>query len=140
MSMIWTGEMEEGFDEKSTANNSKMASKAPSVHVKELDGSDVEEVLEEAPRRAVLIQPFLVGCTLLLTVAALGSGWRKVLVEILYDGSYMRCAFAIVVPIQLWLSLVCMTVTTCLPQLMMLSSSSNRSVVVWRKYLVLLAR
>ena len=87
-----------------------------SVMVKEmpLDGSedaysgelDPEDNAPEPRRKIVLIQAVLSGLTLLLIVAALGAGFRKIAVEIGIDHSYIRLAFIIVVPFQIWLALV----------------------------------
>ena len=85
------------------------------VMVKEMamDGSedaysgdlDPEENVPE-PRRIVLIQAVLTGLTLVLLVAALGSGFRQIAIEIGIDHSYIRLAFLIAVPFQMWLALV----------------------------------
>ena len=85
------------------------------VTVKEmpLDGSedaystdvDPEEMSSE-PRRIVLIQAVLTGLTLLLLVAAIGTGFRQIAIEIGIDHSYIRLAFLIAVPFQMWLALV----------------------------------
>ena len=87
-----------------------------SVMVREMpiDGSDdafssemdVEENYQEPRRKIVLIQAFLTGLTLLLLVAAIGSGFRQIAIELGIDHSYIRLAFIIVVPLQMWLALV----------------------------------
>ncbi|KAL9109672.1 MAG: hypothetical protein Q9227_005710 [Pyrenula ochraceoflavens] len=106
MSMIWSGTDE--MDEK-TPGTSKRGSRAPSVHIKELtEGNDEEsagEVVQEKPRRIVLMQAFLCAGTLFLMIAAMGSGWKNIAQEIKIDSTYLRCAILIVVPLQCWLSL-----------------------------------
>lgn len=87
-----------------------------SVMVKEMpmDGSedaysgdvDPEENFQEPRRKIVLIQSVLSGLTLLLIVAAIGSGFRQIAIEIGIDHSYIRLAFVIAVPFQMWLALV----------------------------------
>ena len=87
-----------------------------SVMIKEtpLDGSedaysgdlDSEENYQEPRRKIVLIQAVLTGLTLLLLVAAIGSGFRQIAIEIGIDHSYIRLAFCIAVPFQMWLALV----------------------------------
>ena len=67
---------------------------------------DVEENYQEPRRKIVLIQAFLSGLTLLLLVAAIGSGFRQVAIEIGIDKSYIRLAFIIAMPFQMWLALV----------------------------------
>lgn len=110
MSMIWQQDGEEN-EKASTAVPSKVASRAPSVHVKELFSSDnsnveIEESLAEPPRKIVLIQPVLTAITLILLLAALGSGWRQITVELMVDHGWIRLAFIVVVPLQIWLALV----------------------------------
>ena len=69
-------------------------------------GDMSQEDLTEKPRRIVLIQPILTGITLFLIIAALGSGWRELVVELVVDKSWLRLAFLLVVPLQIWLGLV----------------------------------
>lgn len=69
-------------------------------------GDIAHEDLNEKPRRIVLIQPVLTGITLFLIIAALGSGWRQLAVELVVDKSWLRLAFLLVVPLQIWLGLV----------------------------------
>ena len=65
------------------------------------------EISSEVPaRRPVLIQALLTAATLALVIAAMGSGWRQVAMEIAIDKKYLRLAFLIVVPFQIWLALV----------------------------------
>ena len=68
--------------------------------------SDLEENLQQSPRKLVLIQTILTALTLILLIAAIFAGWRSVAQEIAIDGSYLRVAFAIVTPLQAWLCLV----------------------------------
>ncbi len=70
------------------------------------EGDISREDLAEKPRRTVLIQPVLTGITLAMIIAALGSGWRQIAVELVVDKSWLRLAFLIVVPLQIWLALV----------------------------------
>ena len=103
MQMIWT---EEGMvvDEKKTGHLT------PQVNVAEVsvdnDSSDYSEEQAEKPRKTVLIQAVISALTMVLIFAALGSGWRKVAIEIMSDGGYIRLAFVAVVPAQIWLALV----------------------------------
>ena len=70
-------------------------------------GSDfMEEAAAEPPRRPVLIQSYLTAATLFLITAALGTGWKNIVVELMVDHSYIRLAFILVVPLQFWLALV----------------------------------
>ena len=86
------------------------------VMVKEMpmDGSedaysgdmDPEDNPQEPRRKIVLIQAVLCALTVMLIVAAIGAGFRQIAVEIGIDHSYIRLAFVIVVPLQMWLALV----------------------------------
>ena len=69
------------------------------------EGGDVEAAVE-APRRIVLMQPVLSAFTLALTVFAIGGGWRRVAVEIVVDGQFIRAAFMLAFLPQAWLALV----------------------------------
>lgn len=92
MDMIWQ-EGEDGDDEKKEA----------SYEVYELEDP---EAAEEKPRKTVLIQALITACTMIVTCAAIGSGWREIAVQLQVDGDYIRLAFAAVVIPQVWLSLV----------------------------------
>jgi len=100
MKMIWGNKS--AYPEE--ADESK---KAPQVEVAvhELDG-DVEGRLPEKDRRIVLYTPTTVAITLALVVAALGGGWRQVAIELYVDQGWMRLAFILILPLQVWLALV----------------------------------
>ncbi len=53
------------------------------------DGSsgvqDLEEEIQEPARRPILIQAMLTGCTLFLIIAAIGTGWRQIALEVDVD-------------------------------------------------------
>ena len=68
---------------------------------------DTEDNFQEPRRKIVLIQAVLTGLTLLLLVAAIGSGFRQIAIEIGIDHSYIRLAFIFAVRFQMWLALVC---------------------------------
>lgn len=95
--------------------NSAPIKKEPVVGISEVSsetGGEVpssdcnEEAASEPPRRPVLIQSYLTAATLFLITAALGTGWKNVVVELMVDHSYIRLAFILVVPLQFWLALV----------------------------------
>ena len=76
---------------------------------------DIECNPQEPARRPVLIQALLTAATLTLVIAAMGSGWRQVAMEIAIDKKYLRLAFLIAVPFQIWLALVgCLLTITLL--------------------------
>lgn len=62
--------------------------------------------LAEAPRKVVLTQAVLCAITLILIIAALGSGWRQIAIQIKVDHNWVRLAFILVMPLQIWLALV----------------------------------
>ena len=68
--------------------------------------SDLEENLQQSPRKLMLVQSVLSAFTLALLISAIFAGWRNVAQEIAIDGSYLRVAFAAVTPLQAWLCLV----------------------------------
>lgn len=99
------------YDEKSQEKESH------AVHVTEkpLDSDKIarEDGLLEAPRKIVLNQAVLCAITLILIIAALGSGWRQLAIEIKVDRNWMRLAFVLVMPLQIWLALVCLCYEIC---------------------------
>ena len=104
MDMIWQ-EDSPYHTEKPLGKNSQGVSVTDfGVDSEHADNS--QEDLTEKPRRTVLIQPILTGITLFLIIAALGSGWRHLAIELLVDKSWLRLAFLLVVPLQIWLGLV----------------------------------
>ncbi len=108
MSMIWHQDGEE-HEKVSTAVPSKATSRAPSIHVKDVfssENSNIEESLAEPPRKIVLIQPVLTAITLFMVLAVIGSGWRQIAMELKVDNGWIRLAFVVVVPLQIWLALV----------------------------------
>ena len=96
------------YDEKSSARESQ----AVLVSEMPMEGPNYDEENagvrhEDGPRRLVLNQAVLTALTLILIIAALGSGWRQMAVEIAVDHTYLRVAILVVVPLQIWLALVC---------------------------------
>jgi hypothetical protein len=67
---------------------------------------DPEILAEEKPRRIVLMQSWVTAATLILTVSAIGAGWRQVAIEIAVDGGLIRILFILVFLPQAWLALV----------------------------------
>ncbi|KAF2110810.1 glycosyl transferase family group 2-domain-containing protein [Lophiotrema nucula] len=99
MRMIWGNESAYPGEEKEEK-------KEPYSEVNALsDESDVELAIESQKRPIVLIQPFLIGATLLLVIAALGGGWREIAVQTFLDRTYLRVAFAACIVPQIWLGL-----------------------------------
>ena len=103
MKKIW---QESTFEEKSSEKTSQVATTTVPHDETELEGSQ-EDLVMEKPRKTVLIQAVLTGITLMLIIAAIGSGWRQIAIETDVDKSMLRMAFIAVVPLQIWLALVC---------------------------------
>ena len=107
MEMVWHGELPQ-------IENEKAGSKDGSTVGKALDAvgqPDAEAVKDDNARRIVLLQPFLTSVTLVLTLAAMGSGWRNVALEVFVDHNYLRLAFLAAAPAQMWLAFVCSILT-----------------------------
>lgn len=98
MAMIWPEEGEEELDEKDP--------KVHEVNVEEI-GSDVDEMEAgiEKPRPIVLYQAIITAITLCLVTVAMGSGYAAIAKEVYLDGNYIRVAFVLALPAQVWLSL-----------------------------------
>jgi Glycosyl transferase family group 2 len=107
MRMIW-GDGEQLYEkpeEKKSAN----------VSIVDLpDGtvtpSELEDALIRENRPTKLLNSVFVGLTLTLLVAALGSGWRNLAIEVSADGSYTRLALLVVTPCQIFVSLFFMQI------------------------------
>jgi len=96
MEMIWDGGEEEENEKKENG----------SVMVREVGSEDdVELGTVEKPRSIVFLMPITSAFTLGLTVFAVGGGWSRIAFETYVDGTYLRMAFALVIPLQIWLAL-----------------------------------
>lgn len=118
--MIWKEASTE--DETSTPRpTSRMPSRVPSTMNLKGFNADIEafdEKMIQPPRQIVLIQPVLTALCLILLIAAIGSGWRQIAVEVKVDKAWTRVAFAAVVPFQCWLALFFMqSVAGCIAQM-----------------------
>lgn len=88
---------------------------------------DVEQGFIPSIRRRVAWQPLTVGATMTLLFLSTGTGYGQIVEEIYYDRIYARLLLILVMPMQLWVSLVrpCHTLTQCLYTNICKSSSSN---------------
>lgn len=77
------------------------------------EGYGKEEGYVEQPRKIILTQALLTAITMFLIIAAMGSGWRQMAIEIMVDHSYLRLAILVVVPIQIWLAMVGLPLRQC---------------------------
>ncbi|KAK9415608.1 putative Glycosyl transferase family group 2-domain-containing protein [Seiridium unicorne] len=95
MKMIWgTGEDDE--DEDGDEKNP--------VEVG-VSAVDLEAALENETRKTKLTSPMIVATTLALTITCVGLGIRNLVYEIATDGSYIRLALIVVIPVQVFVSL-----------------------------------
>jgi hypothetical protein len=97
MQLVWqTGETAEDdeMNEKKTAR----------VSAYELD-EESGEVLPEK-RATNLMNTILVGFTLILVIVMLGAGFRALAIETVVDKNYIRMAFVLLTPIQIFFTLV----------------------------------
>ena len=116
ISMIWKEEIED--DESAPP----MLSAVPSILNLNPNGDETSsqnpEIANVPARRIVLVQPILTAITIVILVAAIGSGWRQIALEIKVDHNWMRLAFIAVVPFQCWLALFFMqSVAGCCAQI-----------------------
>jgi membrane glycosyltransferase len=95
MDLIWNMDTEQEFSEKKSAG----------VSVQELDViGGQEDMTTEKPRRIVLLHSITTALTLCLIIVTLGAGYRKIVQEIMLDGSYMRLALIATAPVTIWVS------------------------------------
>lgn len=97
MKMVWRqeGEEEEVSEKEKTAE----------VNIDVISADSEEAGALEKPRRIVLTQAITGAMTLALLITVMGTGWRKIALEIATDGSYIRIAFVLCIIPQCWLSL-----------------------------------
>jgi hypothetical protein len=97
MELVWkTGEPEDEEPEEG-------AKKGPGVVETEIN----EETGEYTSKRPVNIQnAVLVSFTLTLVTVMLGAGGRQIAVEIATDGGWLRLCFLILIPVQIFFTLV----------------------------------
>ncbi len=95
MQMIWrNADTYESVDEKA-----KDSTNVSTVDLGSgVSAGDLEEALANEQRPTLLINSILVGLTLTLLIAALGSGWSSLAQEVAVDENYVRLALLIVTP------------------------------------------
>ncbi|MCJ1244565.1 hypothetical protein MMC30_001763 [Trapelia coarctata] len=125
MAMIWKPENYQ-LDEKTNKPQSVLVTEIP-FNGSENGIVDGEEQ-KEKPRKLILIQAVLCALTLALLVAAIGSGWRQIAIEVAVDKQMLRLAFAAVVPFQCWLALFFMqSIVGCFAQILGPISQMNEN-------------
>lgn len=106
MNLIWRSDFET-TDEKKSAN---VSTTTVDLGDGTMTPSDLEEALATEQRPTLLINSIIVGLTLTLLVAALGSGLRNLAQEVAIDGKYTRLALLAVTPCQVFVSLFFMQI------------------------------
>jgi len=74
--------------------------------VVELEIDDESGELKPEHRPTILINSIVVACTLLIITVLSSAGIRQLGIEILIDGSYVRLAFILLMPVQIFFTLV----------------------------------
>lgn len=96
-----------GIDDKDSEKEDVFVSEVPADDLDSAEGGvPRENGLTDPPRRIKLNQAFLCAGTLFLIIAALASGWRQIAIELVVDNGWIRLAFVVVMPLQVWLALV----------------------------------
>lgn len=122
MAMIWQGE---------SAYPQEKEQKTTEIVTEVAIGEDgLEANLPEKPRPIIFIQPILTACTLALVTTVIGVGFAKIAQEIYIDNNYIRLAFLLVVPPQIWLALVSDLCPSAKPPYADGTSSSSKPFVV----------
>ncbi|KAI9786304.1 MAG: hypothetical protein M1816_008045 [Peltula sp. TS41687] len=107
MHLVWSqGQPEEEDDEK----------KAPRVTEVEIDPESGDIVPEKRPTH--MMNSVLVTCTLIIIIVMLGAGFRQLAIEVMVDHGYLRLAFILLAPIQIFFTLFfAQVIVGCISQL-----------------------
>ena len=79
--------------------------KGPNVTEVEIDEESGEIIPEK--RATNLLNTILVAFTLVIIITMLGAGFREVAIETMVDKNYIRVAFVLLTPVQIFFTLVC---------------------------------
>lgn len=107
--LIWEDGMDS--DELAPQADKKQAQVIVSEVEKDNASSNVDVEnggIGHAIRRRVAWQPISVGVTMILLFLSTGTGFGQIVEEIYYDRNYTRLLLVLVMPMQLWVSLVCL--------------------------------
>jgi hypothetical protein len=96
MALVWrAGEPEE--EDESTEK------KGPAVVESEIDEETGEFKPENRPTN--IMNGVLVGCTLVIITVMLGLGFKQIAVQVMVDQNYVRIAFLVLIPVQIFFTL-----------------------------------
>jgi len=98
----------------------KVSALAVTSEVSSMDDFDHEAYAPAPAARAVHLQnAVLVGLTLVIVTVMLGAGFREVAIEVAVDHSYIRVAFLLLTPVQVFFTLFfAQVVVGCLAQIL----------------------
>lgn len=94
MALTWEAQVADSYNEKDPAG----------VTGEELDEESGDAVTSERPTH--LLNTILVGFTLFLIMIMLGAGFRQIAIEVAVDDWWLRCAFILLTPVQIFFTLV----------------------------------
>lgn len=93
------------WDRKAGGEDAEFDEKKPGARVTEYEVDEEGEIITQ--RRPTNLQnSILVGCTIVLVAIMLGAGVRSVVSEFSVDKGYIRCAFLLLIPVQIFFTLV----------------------------------
>lgn len=96
MNLSWNAEAYSEYGMEKTGN----------ISIEELD-TEESGTPASAERPTHLLNAILVGFTLFLITVMLGAGFRQIAIEVVVDQNYLRCAFLLLTPVQVFFTLVC---------------------------------
>ena len=98
MELVWKAGEPDDEDEDAVK---KDKTKVEVVEIDEETGA-----IKPQARPTHLMNTILVGFTLILIIVVLGAGFRQIAIEIAIDHSYIRAAFVLLTPLQIFFTLV----------------------------------
>ena len=99
MELVW-----QAGNEAESVND--FAKEKSGVIVTEAEVDEESGQLRPQERATHLINTVLVGFTLVVVIVMLGAGMRSVAIEVMVDQNYLRLAFVLLTPVQIFFTLV----------------------------------
>ncbi|PNS19283.1 hypothetical protein CAC42_2460 [Sphaceloma murrayae] len=112
--IIW----ESGDDDGRWDDSYEKEKGSPSINTAEMFDEETGHIIPQ--QRATHLQnSYLVGITLFVITVMVGAGFRQVAQEIAVDNGYLRCAFLLLTPVQIFFTLFfAQVIVGCLAQMM----------------------
>ncbi|KAF2225809.1 glycosyl transferase family group 2-domain-containing protein [Elsinoe ampelina] len=98
--IIW----ESGNDDARWDDTYEKEKDSPSIHTEEVFDEETGHIKPQE-RATHLQNSVLVGITLALITIMVGAGFRQIAIEIAVDNGYIRCAFLLLTPVQIFFTL-----------------------------------